>query len=114
MLLFSMSNALATTDASFATDIAKGLVMVDMYADWCGPCRMMGPVIDQLASEHAGAMRVYKLDIDNNPHTAMQYGVRSIPTFLLLKDGQLVDTMVGALPKETMHQRILQQINPIK
>jgi len=105
-----MANTMAVTDANFETEIEKtsGLAVVDFWAEWCGPCRMIGPIIDQLATEYAGKAKVTKLDVDANQQTAMKYGVRSIPTVLFFKDGKLVDQVIGAVPKPQLEQKFKQ------
>lgn len=90
-----------TTDQTFAADVEQGgLVLVDFWAPWCGPCRMVAPVLDQLAEEFAGKVKIVKLNVDENPETSSRFGVMSIPTLLLFKDGQVVDKIVGYQPKE--------------
>jgi len=98
----------AVSDASFATEIegAEGLAMVDFWAEWCGPCRMVAPVVEQLASDYEGKLKVGKLDVDENQQTAMRFNVRSIPSILFFKDGQHVDTVVGAVPKQMLERKI--------
>lgn len=105
-----MSNTTAVTDADFATEIeqATGLAVVDFWAEWCGPCRMVGPIVDQLASEYAGKAKVRKLDVDTNQRTAMKYNVRSIPTILFFKDGKVVDQVIGYVPKPMLDQKFKQ------
>lgn len=89
------------TDRTFQSEILdfSGPVLIDCWAPWCGPCRTVGPIIEQLASEYSGRVRIAKLNVDENPNTASRYAIRSIPTMLLFKNGNLVDTLVGALPK---------------
>ena len=89
------------TDASFAADVlgAGRPVLVDFFADWCGPCRTLAPIVEQIADEHAGRLGVVKLDVDANPETAGRFGIRSLPTLVLFKDGAPVASQVGALPK---------------
>jgi thioredoxin 1 len=101
---------MAVTDANFATEIegASGLAVVDFWAEWCGPCRMVGPIVDQLAAEYSGKAKVTKLDVDANQKTAMKYNVRSIPTILFFKDGKLVDTVIGFAPKPALEQKFRQ------
>ena len=93
-----MSNAQAVTDTDFETVVekAQGLTVVDFWATWCAPCRMIAPVLDQLASQYDGKARVMKLDVDSNVKTASRFNVRSIPTMLFFKDGKLVDQVIGA------------------
>lgn len=100
------------TDQTFENEIASanGLVMVDFWAAWCGPCRMVGPVVQQLAQEYAGRMKVAKLDVDGNPKTTQRYNVRSIPSILFFKDGKHVDTVVGAVPKPQLEKKVQQHL----
>ena len=97
------------TDASFASEVlkARGIpVLVDCWAEWCGPCRMIAPMLDELAAESGGRYLITKLNVDENPRTAAQYNIRSIPTMLIFKDGKLVDTIVGAQPKQAILSRL--------
>ena len=100
---------LAISDATFATAVlgqrGKG-VLVDCWAPWCGPCRVVGPIMDQLARESQGRYLVAKLNVDENPRTAQQFRIESIPTMLLFKDGKLVDRLVGAHPKQVIASRL--------
>lgn len=102
-----MSNAIAVTDSSFESEIEKheGLAVVDFWATWCGPCRMIAPILDQLAVEYAGRAKVTKLDVDANQQTAIRFNVRSIPTVLFFKDGKLVDQVIGAVPKPALESK---------
>ena len=96
------------TDANFADKVTnhKGIVMVDFWAEWCGPCKMIGPHMEALAEEYDGKAVIGKLDVDNNPEVSMKYGVRSIPTVLVFKDGELVDKQIGANPKSVYVSKI--------
>ena len=96
------------TDANFATEVERSPlpVLLDMWAPWCGPCRMVGPVVEELAKEMAGRVRVAKLNVDENPATAARFKVQSIPTLLVLKNGQEVERIVGAQPKAAIVQRL--------
>ena len=102
-----MSNSVAVTDATFGPEIEqhKGLAVVDFWAAWCGPCRMIAPILDQLASEYNGKAKVAKVDVDTNQQTAMRFNVRSIPSILFFKDGKHVDTVVGAVPKSHLERK---------
>ena len=96
--------ALHVTNASFEAEVLRSSepVLVDFWATWCPPCRMIAPAVEELASEYAGKAKVAKLDVDENPEIAQRYGVQSIPTLLVFKDGQVVEQRVGALPKAEM------------
>lgn len=96
------TNTLTATDANFDSEVVKNseLVIVDFWAEWCGPCRQLGPKIDEIASEYAGKVKVYKMNVDENPNVPNRFHVRGIPTVIFLKNGQLVDQVVGNQPKE--------------
>ena len=96
------------TDDTFETEVLKSdqPVLVDFWAEWCGPCRMVAPVLDQIAEEMNGKVRIAKLNIDDNQRIAYQFQVQSIPTFILFKDGQMADRMMGAMPKSAFQNFI--------
>ncbi len=94
-------------DADFATAVGtKRLVLVDLWAPWCGPCRMVAPVLEKLSLEFADSLKVVKVNVDESPRTAQRYEARSIPMLLFMRDGELVDTVVGAQPEHVLRQRI--------
>ena len=98
------------TDASFAQDVISASsslpVLVDAWAEWCGPCKMIAPVLDQLAAESGGRYKIAKLNVDENPRTSAQFGIRSIPTLLIFKNRELVDQIVGVQPKQAIAARL--------
>lgn len=96
------------TDESFESEVAQsgGLTLVDFWADWCGPCKMIAPTVEELAEEYEGRLKVCKLDVDENQRTAQQYAVRSIPSLLFFKGGRVVETVVGAVRKQRLAEVI--------
>jgi len=100
------------TDANFEQEVLKSdvPVLVDFWAVWCGPCKMIAPFVAEIAGEYEGKAKVGKVDVDNNPQTAMTYGIRSIPTLLIFKGGKVVDQIVGAVPKGTLTSKIDSQL----
>jgi len=103
------TNPTVLTDASFQQEVLNASgppTLVDFWAPWCGPCRIVGPIVDQLAAESSGRYRVAKMNVDDNPVTASRYQIASIPTLLIFKDGAVIDRIVGAHPKQTLVERL--------
>ncbi|MBZ0201138.1 MAG: thioredoxin [Ignavibacteriaceae bacterium] len=96
------------TDETFETEVLKSElpVLIDFWAVWCGPCKMIAPIVEELAAEYEGKAKIGKLDVDDNQQTAIKYGVRSIPTLLIFKGGEVKDTIIGAVPKAQIVQKL--------
>ncbi|MFL5728354.1 MAG: thioredoxin [Cytophagaceae bacterium] len=102
-----MGKAIEITDSNF-DEITKTdkPVLVDFWAEWCGPCKMIGPVVEELASDYEGTAVIGKVDVDSNPNTSAKFGIRSIPTLLVIKNGKIVEKQVGAVPKSVLKQKL--------
>lgn len=105
-----MAHPVAISDSSFQSEVIDSdkPVLVDFWAEWCGPCKMIAPVLETIADEYDGSLKITKLDVDANPNTSMKFGVMSIPTLLLFKNGEVVEKLIGFMPKE----RLLTKIKP--
>ena len=103
-----MAQPFAVTDQSFEEEVEKASmpVLVDFWADWCMPCKMIAPIVEDLAEEYDGKVSFAKVDVDSNPNIAMKFGIRSIPTLLVFKDGAPIDQVVGAVPKAVLKKRL--------
>ena len=101
------------TDTNFDQEVLKSdiPVLVDFWAPWCGPCRMVSPVVDELAEELSGKLKVVKVNTDENQEVAVKYGIRSIPTLGIFKDGKIVDGVIGAIPKQSIKDKVLPHLN---
>ena len=104
---------LELNDANFEQEVLKASipVLVDFWAVWCGPCKMIAPIVEELAVEYEGKLKVSKLDVDNNQQIAMQYGIRSIPTLLVFREGKVVEQIVGSAPKKTLIEKLSKHLN---
>jgi thioredoxin 1 len=111
--MFEMGDLLKVTDANFDDEVLKSNipVLVDLWAVWCGPCKMIEPIVDEISNEYAGKLKVGKLNVDENPQIATKYGVRSIPTLFLFKNGELKDQIVGAVPKKQIVNKVDNLLN---
>lgn len=100
--------ALEFTDANFKDEVLNSdkLALVDFWAEWCGPCRSIGPVIEELATEYEGKVKIGKLNVDQNANTSIEYGITSIPAILFIKNGEIVDKQIGAVPKSVIENKI--------
>ncbi len=100
--------ALEFTDANFQTEVLESsqLSVIDFWAEWCGPCRAIGPVIEELSQQYSGKVKVGKVNVDVNPNTSTNYGITSIPAILFIKDGKVVDKQIGAVPKSVLEKKI--------
>ncbi|MFN6088012.1 MAG: thioredoxin [Cyclobacteriaceae bacterium] len=106
-----MGKTLELTDATFDETLKSDKpVLVDFWAEWCGPCKMIGPVVEELASDYEGKAVIAKLNVDENPQVTARFGVRSIPTLLVFKNGQIVDKQVGAVPKSVLAGKLQAQV----
>ena len=106
-------STLQTTDSNFENDIIKSNLptIVDFWAEWCGPCKQIGPILEEISNEKKNIINIYKLNIDENPETPQKYGVRGIPTLMFFKDGKLMDTKIGSLPKSSINEWIDNTLN---
>lgn len=107
-----MSKPIEFTDNNFSDEVEKSdnPVLVDFWAEWCGPCRMVGPVVEELAGEYKGKAKIGKVNVDNNPEVSVKYGIRSIPALLIFKNGEVVDQIIGAVPKNQIKSKLDAQL----
>ena len=106
-----MSKAIEITDSNFEEVLKSDQpVMVDFWAEWCGPCKMVGPIVEEMAGEYEGKAVIGKVDVDSNPNVSAKFGIRSIPTMLFFKNGEVVDKQVGAVPKGVLAQKLEAQV----
>ncbi len=105
-------NVVEITDSNFESEVLKSdkLTLVDFWAPWCGPCKVIGPLVEELANDYEGKVKFTKLNVDDNPNTASTYGIRGIPTIIFYKNGEVVDQVVGAVPKSELEKVISKEI----
>ncbi|MBN2426113.1 MAG: thioredoxin [Calditrichaceae bacterium] len=103
-----MGKYVEISESNFDKEILKSSipVIVDFWAEWCAPCRLISPIVEELSNEYEGKLKIAKLNVDHNPHISMNYGIRSIPTLLIFKDGKAVEQLIGAVPKKTIVERL--------
>ncbi|MEX2639729.1 MAG: thioredoxin, partial [Balneolales bacterium] len=103
-----MAKTIALTDDSFENEVLQSdqPVLVDFWAEWCGPCRMVGPIVEELAGEYEGKVKIGKVDVDSNPQVSTRYNIRSIPALLIFKNGEVVDQIIGAVPKAELKKQL--------
>ena len=101
------------SDSNFESEVLKSnvTVLVDFWATWCGPCKMIAPVVEEIANEYAGKVKVVKVDVDSNPETSMKFSIRSIPTIMIFKGGKVVEQLIGAMPKKNLMDKLLPHLN---
>jgi thioredoxin 1 len=109
-----MAKPVQVTDSTFDAQVLKSdvPVLIDFWAEWCGPCKVIAPIVEQIGEEYAGRIKIAKVDVDQNNQMAMQLGVQSIPTLILFKNGQAVERWVGSLPKDRLLSRLLPHLPP--
>lgn len=107
-----MSNTIAFSDSNFGDEVLTSdkPVLVDFWAEWCGPCRRIGPIVDELSTEYEGKAKIGKVNVDENPEVSMKYGIRSIPALLIFKNGEVVDQIIGAVPKAVLKKQLDAQL----
>ncbi len=111
-MMSSITEPIGLTDSSFANEISKyPIMLVDFWAPWCGPCRMVSPIIEQLSREYSGKVAFGKVNVDENQRIAASFGIQSIPTLMIFRNGKAVDVMMGALPKAQIEMKLKQQIS---